>query len=131
MSLFDRCGEFNRRIDVMKKRPRVLLLARDQPPASPAVTMGGRRYIMLGSNNYLGLALDPAVIRATVQAVEVYGTGACSSRVLTGTSSLHNRLERKLAQFKGRRTRSSSHRFRDHDGNGERVDRPKGRRFQR
>ena len=56
---------------------------------------------MLGSNNYLGLATHPKVIEATVKAVKEYGTGACSSRVLTGTTSLHNGLERKLAEFKG------------------------------
>ncbi len=63
--------------------------------------MNGRKLIMLGSNNYLGLATHPKVVEATVKAVEEYGTGACSSRVLTGTTSLHNRLEKKLAEFKG------------------------------
>ena len=42
----------------------------------------------------------PKVVEATVEALREYGTGACSSRVLTGTTSLHERLEQKLAEFK-------------------------------
>jgi 8-amino-7-oxononanoate synthase len=57
--------------------------------------------VMLGSNNYLGLATHPKVVEAAAAALREFGTGACSSRVLTGTTSLHNRLERRLAEFKG------------------------------
>lgn len=101
MSLFDKCREFSRWIESLKERREFFYLREFDPPASPLVTMGGRSLIMLGSNNYLGLATHPKIVEACVRAVRQYGTGACSSRVLTGTTSLHARLERRLAEFKG------------------------------
>ncbi len=101
MALSDKCREFNASIDSLKAANQFFYLRQFDPAASPVVTMDGRKLIMLGSNNYLGLATHPRVVEATVRALEEYGTGACSSRVLTGTTSLHNRLERKLAEFKG------------------------------
>ncbi|MFH1690849.1 MAG: pyridoxal phosphate-dependent aminotransferase family protein [Candidatus Eisenbacteria bacterium] len=100
MALSDKCREFNARIDSLKAANQFFYLRQLDPSASPIVSMDGRKLIMLGSNNYLGLATHPKVVEATVKAVREYGTGACSSRVLTGTTSLHNRLERKLAEFK-------------------------------
>lgn len=101
MGLFEKCAEFGRWVDSLKDRREFFYLRQFDPPASPRVEMSGRPLIMLGSNNYLGLATHPRVVEATVRAVRAYGTGACSSRVLTGTTSLHSRLERRLADFKG------------------------------
>jgi 8-amino-7-oxononanoate synthase len=101
MSLLDKCREFSRWIDSLRRRREYFYLREFDPPASPVVAMGGRSLIMLGSNNYLGLATHPKVIEATAKALREFGTGAASSRVLTGTSSLHRRLERRLASFKG------------------------------
>ncbi len=101
MALTDKCREFNARIDSLKAAKQFFYLREVDPAASPVVEMDGRKLIMLGSNNYLGLATHPRVVEATVRAVKEYGTGACSSRVLTGTTSLHNRLEKRLAEFKG------------------------------
>ena len=64
-----------------------------------AVTMEGKRRIMLGSNNYLGLTSDPEVIEASIKAVEKYGTGCSGSRFLNGTLDLHLQLESELADF--------------------------------
>ena len=66
------------------------------------VMMEGKRRIMLGSNNYLGLTVHPRVIAAGVAALEAYGTGCSGSRFLNGTLSLHTQLERELADFLGR-----------------------------
>ncbi|MGM9657524.1 MAG: aminotransferase class I/II-fold pyridoxal phosphate-dependent enzyme [Eubacteriales bacterium] len=63
------------------------------------VIMEGKRRIMLGSNNYLGLTVHPAVIEAGVKAVEKYGTGCSGSRFLNGTLNLHLELEAELARF--------------------------------
>lgn len=63
------------------------------------VTMEGRRTIMIGSNNYLGLTSDPRVIEAAVKAVEKYGSGCSGSRFLNGTLELHLELEKQLAEF--------------------------------
>ena len=65
----------------------------------PEVVCDGRRMIMLGSNNYLGLTNDPRVKEAAVDAVRKYGSGCAGSRFLNGTLDLHVRLEERLARF--------------------------------
>lgn len=65
------------------------------------VMMEGKRRIMLGSNNYLGLTVNKEVIAAGVAAMEKYGTGCSGSRFLNGTLDLHNKLEKELAKFIG------------------------------
>ena len=66
------------------------------------VTIEGRRTIMLGSNNYMGLTCDPRVINAAVEATREFGSGCSGSRFLNGTLVLHNQLERELAEFLNR-----------------------------
>lgn len=63
------------------------------------VTMEGKRRIMLGSNNYLGLTIHPEVIEAGVKALETYGSGCSGSRFLNGTLRMHLELEEELARF--------------------------------
>ncbi|MCQ2770672.1 MAG: pyridoxal phosphate-dependent aminotransferase family protein [Clostridia bacterium] len=63
------------------------------------VIMEGKRRIMLGSNNYLGLTTCPEVIDAGLKALEQYGTGCSGSRFLNGTLKLHLELEKELAKF--------------------------------
>jgi 8-amino-7-oxononanoate synthase len=63
------------------------------------VTVEGRRLIMLGSNNYLGLATDPRVKQAAAEASLEWGSGTTGSRCLNGTLDLHTEVERKLARF--------------------------------
>ncbi len=66
------------------------------------VNVGGRHVIMVGSNNYLGLSMDPRVKEAATRAVEKYGTSCSGSRLLNGTLDLHEELEAKLAEWLGR-----------------------------
>ena len=63
------------------------------------VTMEGKRKIMIGSNNYLGLTGDERVIDATVEATRKFGSGVSGSRFLNGTLALHLELEKELAAF--------------------------------
>lgn len=63
------------------------------------VVVDGKRMMMLGSNNYLGLATHPRVKRAAIEAIERYGTGMAGSRCLNGTTELHADLERRIARF--------------------------------
>ena len=63
------------------------------------VIMEGKRRIMLGSNNYLGLTANPEVIEAGIKALEKYGTGCSGSRFLNGTLDMHLALEDELAKF--------------------------------
>ncbi len=63
------------------------------------VIMEGKRRIMLGSNNYLGLTTCPEVIEAGIRAFEQYGSGCSGSRFLNGTLRMHLELEAELADF--------------------------------
>ena len=66
---------------------------------APEVIMEGKRRIMLGSNNYLGLTTCPEVVEAGIRALEKYGTGCSGSRFLNGTLEMHLELEAELAKF--------------------------------
>jgi 8-amino-7-oxononanoate synthase len=66
------------------------------------VVVHGRRLVMAGSNNYLGLTHDPRVIEAAREAASRYGTGCTGSRFLNGTLTLHEDLETRLARFLGK-----------------------------
>ena len=70
-------------------------------PTLPVVEMEGKRRIMLGSNNYLGLTGDERVAQGALRALERYGTGLTGSRFLNGTTDLHLELERELADWFG------------------------------
>ena len=74
-------------------------LSTDDAPQEPVVTMEGKRVVMLGSNNYLGLANHPEVKRAARHALETYGAGCAGSRLLNGTLDIHLELEDRLAAF--------------------------------
>jgi 8-amino-7-oxononanoate synthase len=66
------------------------------------VVIRGRKVIMIGSNNYLGLTTDPRVRQAAVEATKKYGTSCTGSRFLNGTLELHVEAERRLAEFVGK-----------------------------
>ncbi|MBA4374037.1 MAG: 8-amino-7-oxononanoate synthase [Thermodesulfovibrio sp.] len=67
----------------------------------PVITIQGRRYINFASNDYLGLAAHPDIIKAAQDAVVRFGVGAGASRLLAGGTVLHERLEKAVAAFKG------------------------------
>ncbi|GAB4288589.1 MAG: pyridoxal phosphate-dependent aminotransferase family protein [Myxococcota bacterium] len=62
----------------------------------------GVEVIMMGSNNYLGLTADEQVRKKSAEAVLEYGTSSTGSRILNGTTRLHEELERRLAEFVGK-----------------------------
>ena len=66
----------------------------------PVITIGDRKLINLSSNNYLGLATNPRMIEATIEATKKYGAGAGAVRTINGTLEIHIELEQKLAKFK-------------------------------
>lgn len=70
-------------------------------PVKDPLTGTVREMVMLGSNNYLGLANHPAVKDAVKAAVDAFGVGCGGPPLLNGTSSLHRRLEERLAALKG------------------------------
>lgn len=72
-----------------------------QTANSPRITMDGRPRMMLGSNNYLGLADHPLVIEGARHALERFGAGSTGSRLLNGTIDLHLELEAEIADWYG------------------------------
>lgn len=65
----------------------------------PVVSFAGRKLVMAGSNNYLGLTANEKVKEASIDAIKKYGTSCSGSRYMTGTVNLHLELEEKLADF--------------------------------
>ncbi len=96
--LFEKCYKFTAATELQKKGVypffRMIESAQD-----PEVMMGGKKMIMIGSNNYLGLTNHPKVKGAAIEAVKKYGTGCAGSRFLNGTLDIHVKLEDKLAHF--------------------------------
>jgi len=70
-----------------------------ESPQDAEVVVSGKRVIMAGSNNYLGLTTHPRVKEAAIRAIEKYGSGCAGSRFLNGTLEIHEALEKKLARF--------------------------------
>ena len=67
-------------------------------------TVEGRPVVVFGSNNYLGLTFDPHLIDGGIEALRSHGVGTTGSRIANGTYQGHAALERKLADFFGRRS---------------------------
>jgi 8-amino-7-oxononanoate synthase len=98
VDLFQKCYDFTR-ADEVKAAGFYPYFRAIEENEGPVVQIEGRKVIMAGSNNYLGLTAHPKVKEAAVKAVQKYGTGCSGSRYLTGTLDLHNELERRLAIF--------------------------------
>ncbi|NMA37413.1 MAG: pyridoxal phosphate-dependent aminotransferase family protein [Papillibacter sp.] len=98
MDIFEKCYEFTKADDLKAENiyPYFHYL---QSRQDVEVMMEGKRRIMLGSNNYLGLTTCPEVIEAGIKAIEKFGTGCSGSRFLNGTLELHLELEEELKRF--------------------------------
>jgi 8-amino-7-oxononanoate synthase len=90
--LADRLAEIGR-AGLLRRR-----LAR-QGPQGPRIAVDGREYLAFCSNDYLGLANHPRIVKAAVEAAERHGVGQGASHLLSGHSVVHERLESALAQF--------------------------------
>lgn len=99
--LFDKCKNFTQAKEIMSAGiyPYFHQLESKQ---DTEVMMEGHKVYMLGSNNYLGLTSHPDVKKASIEAIEKYGTGCSGSRFLNGNLDLHNQLEEKIAKFVGK-----------------------------
>jgi 8-amino-7-oxononanoate synthase len=98
LDLFTKCYEFTR-ADEIKALGLYPYFRPIEENEGPVVTIEGKKVIMAGSNNYLGLTAHPKVKEAAIKAIEKYGTGCSGSRYLTGTLDLHIELESRLAKF--------------------------------
>jgi 8-amino-7-oxononanoate synthase len=98
LDLFRKCYDFTRADDI-KASGYYPYFRPIEENEGPVVQIEGRKVIMAGSNNYLGLTAHPKVKEAAIKAIEKYGTGCSGSRYLTGTLDLHIELEERLAKF--------------------------------
>jgi len=100
VDLFDKCKAFTR-ADEVKASGYYPYFRPIEENEGPVVHIEGRKIIMAGSNNYLGLTAHPKVKQASIDAIAIFGTGCSGSRYLTGTLNIHNELEERLANFLG------------------------------
>jgi 8-amino-7-oxononanoate synthase len=101
VELFAKCYGFTRAKEAMKTGYYPYFIPFSDTEGTE-VTLDGRRLIMIGSNNYLGLTTHPKVREAAIEAVRRYGTSCTGSRFLNGTLQLHTQLEQELADFVGK-----------------------------
>ena len=99
--IFEKCRKF-KDVELLKSKG---IYGYFQPISSvqaPEIELNGKKYIMAGSNNYLGLANDPEMKKAAADAAMLKGTGSAGSRFLNGNTQAANDLEAKIAKFKGK-----------------------------
>ena len=101
MDIFEKCNNFTYAKEFIASGYYPYFIAMQGNEGSEAIFQG-RRLIMCGSNNYLGLTTHPKVRKAAIEAIETYGTSCTGSRFLNGTLELHERLEIELANWVGK-----------------------------
>ncbi len=102
MDLFAKCYDYYPIVERAKKTGFYPYFKAIQSEPDREVVIGGKRLLMFGSNNYLGLTTHPKLKAMAIKAIEKYGTGCTGSRFLNGTLDLHEELEAKLAAFFGK-----------------------------
>lgn len=87
-------------IQNLKDQGRYIPIRTIESPQGPRVTIEGKEYLNMCSNNYLGFANNPDIKKAALEAIEKFGMGAGAVRSIAGTIKLHRDLETKVAGFK-------------------------------
>jgi 8-amino-7-oxononanoate synthase len=93
--------ELTQRLDVVRQQGLLRELRRVDSPQAPHIEIDGKTLLNFSSNDYLGLANEPALKEAAIKAVERYGAGAGGSRLVCGSLAPHQELDEALAAFKG------------------------------
>ncbi len=91
---------FSEKLNMLREKNLLRHLIERASPQGPRIMIQGRTYVNFASNDYLGLANHPALMQKTRDAMEQYGFGAGSSRLLGGGTPLHDELEKAIAEFK-------------------------------
>ena len=100
MDVFDKCSNsIAHTLRELRESGNYFYFREIQSPQDSEVVVEGRRVIMIGSNNYLGLTCHPRVREAAIKAVEKYGSGCAGSRFLNGNLEIHEEFEHKLTRF--------------------------------
>jgi 8-amino-7-oxononanoate synthase len=97
-------GEIDERLAELESAGLTRRLRLVSGPQGPTVLLDGQPVLLLCSNNYLGLADHPRVREAAADAAMRWGVGAGASRLISGTMTVHRRLEERLAAFAGRQS---------------------------
>jgi len=93
--------ELNQRLAVLREKGLLRELRRVDSPAGTRIRMAGQTLLNFSSNDYLGLANDPLLKEAAIEAVKKFGAGSAAARLICGSLAPHHELEEILAQFKG------------------------------
>lgn len=101
MDIFEKCYGYTDARDAIREGNYPYFIPMAESEGTESV-FHGRRLIMCGSNNYLGLTTDPRVQQAAIDAVKRFGTSCTGSRFLNGTLELHEQLEHELADWLGK-----------------------------
>jgi len=101
MDVFKKCFDFTRAEDA-KKTGLYPYFTEIEKVEGDNVWVNGKKILMVGSNNYLGLFDNDEIKKATIEAVEKYGSSTCGSRFLNGTYSIHVEFEDRIAKFMGK-----------------------------
>ena len=101
MDIFEKCRNYTQAKEAMEGGFYPYFIPLDENEGTE-VEYQGNRLIMCGSNNYLGLTTHPKVKEAAQQAISRFGTSCTGSRFLNGTLSMHEQLEKELAEFVGK-----------------------------
>src|SRR4030066_1305617 len=99
MDIFEKCQKVNDTTANLRRTGYYFYFRKLESPQDAEVVVSGKRVIMIGSNNYLGLTNHPRVKEAAIRAIEKYGSGCAGSRFLNGNLEIHEELEIKLAHF--------------------------------
>ena len=99
MDVFDKCLKIYEECLQIKGSGHYFFFRKIESPQDSEVIVDGKRLIMAGSNNYLGLTNHPRVKEAAIKAIERFGSGCAGSRFLNGNLEIHEELEMKLARF--------------------------------
>jgi 8-amino-7-oxononanoate synthase len=101
MDLFEKCRNYTTAKDAMATGIYPYFIPLDENEGTEVV-FEGKRLIMCGSNNYLGLTTHPKVREAAIEAIKRSGTSCTGSRFLNGTLAIHKQLEHELAKWVGK-----------------------------
>jgi 8-amino-7-oxononanoate synthase len=101
MDIFDKCYNFTYAKQYIAMGYYPYFIPMEGNEGTEAI-FKGRRLIMCGSNNYLGLTMHPKVREAAIEAIRQYGTSCTGSRFVNGNLELHEQLERELAAWVGK-----------------------------
>ncbi|MBA4391473.1 MAG: 8-amino-7-oxononanoate synthase [Syntrophus sp. (in: bacteria)] len=92
---------FSTILEEIKSRGNYRTIKYYQPLSSTRIRYEGKEYLNLCSNSYLSLHTHPDVLSAAKKSIDEYGAGICSSRSVSGSIDLYEKLEKQIAQYKG------------------------------